>query len=263
MRVRVQKTYKLFIGGQFPRTESGRYFRVNDINFCRASRKDVRDAVKAARGAFGDWSKRSAYNRGQILYRMAEVLETRGGDSKAIDRLVWYAGWSDKYSGLFGTINPINGPFANFSVPEPSGVVGIVCPDEAPLVALVSLLAPVVVAGNTAVILASETAPKDAVDFGEVCATSDVPGGVVNILTGYRAELVPWLANHMDVNAIVYAGQDEQLIKTVQEASATNVKRVFVRRLSGDTWNDDRVAQSPYWIYDTLEVKTVWHPQTI
>ena len=286
MRLPVQKTYKLFIGGKFPRTESARYMQTKNskgefiANISRASRKDVRDSVVAARKAFDSWAGKSAYNRGQILYRIAEVLESRadafaheislqtGATHKAalaevstsVDRLVWYAGWSDKFTQIFSSINPVASSYWNFTAPEASGVVGIAIPSDNPLLALVSLMAPAIVSGNVCVIVAPEKYPLSAVSFAEVLVASDVPGGVVNILTGLHSELITPLASHMDVNAVVYAGNDADLIKTLQSEAAENVKRIVVRKnLNAKNWATD-AAQSPYWIQDTVEFKTAWHP---
>jgi acyl-CoA reductase-like NAD-dependent aldehyde dehydrogenase len=260
-RLPVNKTYKLYIGGAFPRSESGRTYEAEGANVARGSRKDLRDAVRAARGAFAGWSGMTAYNRGQVVYRIAEMLEARrsefadlssGADEvdRAIDRLVWYAGWADKLAQVLGSSNPVAGPYFNFTVPEPTGVVGILVPDEPPLLGLVSRVAPAIVGGNTTVVVASETHPLAAVELAEVLATSDVPGGVVNLLTGFREELAPWLAGHMDVNAIDLAGADGQ-VDELERLAAENVKRV-VRGAADD--------QSPWEIASFLELKTVWHP---
>ena len=286
-RLDVRKTYKLYIGGKFPRTESGRSYLVADAkgrpwaNACRGSRKDVRDAVQAARKAFAGWSGATAYNRGQILYRVAEMLEGRreqfveevaraegltrraaaGTVDKAVDRWVWYAGWADKLAQVFGSSNPVAGPYFNFSVPEPTGVVGVVAPAGSSLLGLVSRLAPVIVSGNTAVVLASETRPLPAITLAEVLATSDLPGGVVNLLTGFAAELVGPLAAHMDVNALDLAGLDLALYRDAELAAAENVKRVVPPvKLSARDWLSDAKGQDPYWIAAFLEIKTVWHP---
>jgi acyl-CoA reductase-like NAD-dependent aldehyde dehydrogenase len=284
-RVGVEKTYKLFIGGKFVRGESGRILpaRGSDgsslANYGRASRKDFRDAVTAARSAFGGWSKQSAYLRGQILYRAAEMLEKREGELRAelaradsgrsaqaraevtqtIDRLVHYAGWTDKFGQIFSSVNPVASSHFNFTMPEPTGVVVIVCPDDPPLLALVSLLAPVILAGNTAVVLASPKSPLPALTFSEIIATSDLPGGVVNILAGERAELAPHFASHMDVNAIVDASGDQKIGRELQRGGEMNVKRYIRRDLSGADWRN-REAENPYWILDTVEMKTAWHP---
>ena len=279
-RLDVRKTYKLYIGGAFPRSESGRTYPALDrkkrvvARPARASRKDLRDAVRAARGAWKGWAEGTAYNRGQVLYRVAELMEGRreqfvheleiGGTrdagaevEAAIDRWVWYAGWADKIHHVIGTVNPVAGPYFDFTFPEPTGVVGVVSPEEPALLGLVSRLAPVIVSGNTAVVLASERAPLSAVTLCEVLATSDVPGGVVNVLTGVKTELIPWLASHMDVNAVDLTGVPDHLIAEVEAAAAGNVKRT-VRGGSADFL--DEVAQSPYDIIDFMEMKTVWHP---
>ncbi len=279
-RVPVQRTAKLFVGGAFPRSESGRTYEAlaHDgrllANVAQASRKDLRDAVVAARAAFPKWSGATAYLRGQILYRVAEMMEGRRaqfeaeladagatdparGVSAAIDRWVWYAGWADKIAQVAGGTNPVAGPYYNFTVPEPTGVVGVVPSGDQALLGLVSRLAPAIVGGNTSVVIASEATPLPAVSLGEVLATSDVPGGVVNILTGRIAELVPWLAGHMDVNAIDVTGVPDGLVAEVETLSAENVKRVH-RGPGGDPFDD--AAQSPYEITALLEFKTVWHP---
>ena len=260
-RLPVKKTYKLFIGGAFPRSESGRTFEAEGQNVARASRKDVRDAVRAAREGYAKWSSMTAYNRGQVLYRVAEMMEARRDEfaaissgkkevDRAIDRVVWYAGWADKLPQVLGGSNPVAGPYFNFTVPEPTGVVGVLAPDEPPLAGLVSRIAPVLVGGNSVVAVASETHPLAAIELAEVLATSDVPGGAVNILTGYREELAPWLAGHMDVNAIDVTGADG-LSADVERAAADNVKRVVRGQADG---------QSAWQIADFLELKTVWHP---
>jgi acyl-CoA reductase-like NAD-dependent aldehyde dehydrogenase len=279
-RLPVKRTAKLFIGGAFPRSESGRSYEVvaHDgrplAHAAQASRKDLRDAVVAARAVQPAWAGMTAYLRGQILYRVAELMEGRRaqfaaeladagasdperGVSAAIDRWVWYAGWADKVAQVMGGTNPVAGPYFNFTVPEPTGVVGIVAPAAQSLLGLVSRLAPAVVGGNTAVVLASETAPLPAVSLAEVLATSDVPPGVVNILTGVTAELVPWLAGHMDVNAIDISGVSGDRLREVEELAAENVKRVH-RAPDADPFSD--VAQSPYEITALMEFKTVWHP---
>jgi acyl-CoA reductase-like NAD-dependent aldehyde dehydrogenase len=260
-RLPVRKTYKLFVGGAFPRSESGRTYEAEGQNVARASRKDVRDAVRAARGAFPSWSGATAYNRGQVLYRLAEMMEARGEDlarvcsgrrevEAAIDRVVWYAGWADKLSQVLGGSNPVAGPYFNFTVPEPTGVVAVVTPDEPALGGLVSRLAPPLVGGNAVVVLASQTHPVAAIEFAEAVATSDVPPGVVNVLTGFRDELAPVLAAHMDVNAIDLTGADGAFGE-LERLAADNVKRVV--RSTPD-------AQSPWEIERFLELKTVWHP---
>ncbi len=281
-RIPVAKTYKIYIGGKFPRTESGRYFPLEDrkgaviANMCRGSRKDFRNAVVAARGAQAGWAKASAYLRGQILYRIAEMLEGRrdqfigelklqGATQRAaeqevdlsIDRLIYFAGWADKYQQVFSAVNPVSSAHFNFSVLEPTGVVSILAPDDSSLLGLVSNIAPAIAGGNSCVVLASESKPLCAVSFAEVLHASDVPGGVVNILTGFRAELVEQFASHMDVNAIVYCDGGKKVATSVQELAAENVKRV-VQRTRVDWTKDD--AQHPYLIRDTQEVKTTWHP---
>ena len=260
-RLPVRKTYKLYIGGEFPRSESGRTYEAQGANVARGSRKDVRDAVRAARAAFPKWAALTAYNRGQVVYRIAEMLEARraefaelctGADEvdRSIDRLVWYAGWADKLPQVLGSSNPVAGPYFNFTVPEPTGVVGIVAPEDPPLAGLVSRLSPAIVGGNAVVLVASEGSPLAAVELAEVLATSDVPGGVVNLITGQRDELAPILAGHMDVNALDLAGADGQ-IEELERLAADNVKRVV--RGAPD-------AQSPWEIAAFLELKTVWHP---
>ncbi|MBV8394781.1 MAG: aldehyde dehydrogenase family protein [Actinobacteria bacterium] len=260
-RLPVKKTYKLFIGGAFPRSESGRTYEAQGQNVARASRKDVRDAVVAARAAQPKWGGLTAYNRGQVLYRIAEMMEARSGEfaelatgrdevERAVDRWVWYAGFADKLAQVLGSSNPVAGPYFNFTVPEPTGVVGVVAPDEPPLLGLVSRVAPALVGGNAVVALASETSPLAAVELAEALATSDVPAGAVNILTGRHAELAPWLASHMDVNAIDVTGADG-LRADLERAAAENVKRVVA---------GDPDAQSLYDISAFLELKTVWHP---
>ena len=280
-RLDVRKTWKLYIGGQFPRSESGRSYVVNDAkgaflaNASQASRKDARDAVKAARAAFGGWSGRTAYNRGQVVYRIAEVLEGRREQFEAelrsaegisaskartyvdaaVDRLVWYAGWADKIAQVTGSANAVAGPYFNHSAPEPTGVVAIVAPNG-PLLGLVSVVAPVIVTGNTCVVIASEPHPLTAITLGEVMATSDLPGGVVNVLTGSVAEIAPWLASHMDVNGLDLTGVgDPDLARSLEEAAAENLKRVRRPGL------EDLLA-SPGLDRMTrfLETKTVWHP---
>ena len=281
-RVPVAKTYKIYIDGKFPRTESGRYFTLDNTegdviaNICRGSRKDFRNAVVAARAAFAGWSAASAYLRGQILYRIAEMLEGRSdqfvtelmlqGESKrsaqkeveaSIDRLIYYAGWSDKYQQIFSSVNPVSSSHFNFSVLEPTGVVAVIAPDESGLLGLVSNIAPVIVGGNTCVVLASEHLPLNAVSFAEVLHASDVPPGVVNILTGFREELTQQFASHMDVNAVVFCDGGPDAAKDIQDQAADNIKRV-VDRVDTD-WSADS-AQNPYLIKQTQETKTTWHP---
>jgi acyl-CoA reductase-like NAD-dependent aldehyde dehydrogenase len=260
-RLPVKKTYKLFIGGDFPRSESGRTYEAEGQNVARASRKDVRDAVRAARGAFPKWSGMTAYNRGQVLYRLAEMVEARTAEfaelstgreevERSIDRIVWYAGWTDKLAQILGSSNPVAGPYFNFTVPEPTGVVAVIAPDDPPLLGLVSRVLPALTGGNAVVALASETRPLAAIELAEALATSDVPGGAVNLLTGHRSELAPWLASHMDVNAIDITGADGDS-PDLERAAAENVKRVV--RGKPD-------SQSPWEIESFLELKTVWHP---
>ncbi len=283
-RLRVQKTYKLFIGGKFVRSESGRVAPAETggrmvANYSRASRKDFRDAVAAARKATGDWSKQSAYLRGQILYRAAEMLEMRRPELEAelaratarkngkatdeasltIERLVHYAGWTDKFSQIFSAVNPVASSHFNFTMLEPTGVVVVVCPNEPPLLALVSLVAPVILSGNTAVVLTSTTQPLPALTFSEIIATSDLPGGVINILSGDPAELAPHIAGHMDVNAIVDAAGDPKIGLALQQGGGFNVKRYVSRALKVADWRT-AAAENPYWILDTVEMKTAWHP---
>jgi acyl-CoA reductase-like NAD-dependent aldehyde dehydrogenase len=286
-RIAVRKTYKLYIGGAFPRSESGRSYVVNDrsgaflANAALASRKDARDAVVAARKAFTGWSGATAYNRGQVLYRVAEVLEGRraqfadevrtatGGSmakalaevDAAVDRWVWYAGWSDKIAQVRGGANPVAGPYFNFSLPEPTGVVAVLAPRDGPasaLLGLVSVVAPVIVGGNTVVVVASENHPLPAVTLSEVLATSDVPGGVVNVLTGRVAEIAPWLASHMDVNAIDLAGAPGALADDLAVAAAENLKRVI--RLPAASWTAEPGIER---MFGFLETKTVWHPMGV
>ncbi|MDX6592383.1 MAG: hypothetical protein QOJ13_1579 [Gaiellales bacterium] len=260
-RLPVRKTYKLYIGGAFPRSESGRTYEAEGQNVARASRKDARDAVKAARAAFPKWSGMTAYNRGQVLYRLAEMMETRSADlaaacsgkkevERAIDRVVWYAGWADKLAQVLGSSNPVAGPYFNFTVPEPTGVVAVLAPGEPPLEGLVSRLAPALTGGNTVVAVASKTRPLAAIELAEALATSDVPAGAVNILTGFGEELAPVLASHRDVNAIDVTGADGDASE-LERLAADNVKRVVRGSASG---------QSLYDIEPLLEAKTVWHP---
>jgi acyl-CoA reductase-like NAD-dependent aldehyde dehydrogenase len=263
----VRKTYKLFVNGEFVRSESGRAYRpVGNVNVPRGSRKDLRDAVRAARAAFMGWSARTAMNRGQILYRTAEMLDGRtaqfvelmGGGARArreveqaVETLVWYAGWTDKLSQVTGTVNPVAGPYFNFTIPEPTGVVALVAPEEPPLVGLVRRLAPALCGGNVVVALAPENDPLPALTLAEVLATSDFPAGVVNVISGQRRELLPWLAAHMDVNAIDAASCTADETKSIEEGAADNVKRVI--KISSD-------ERSPYLVAAFMEMKTVWHP---
>jgi acyl-CoA reductase-like NAD-dependent aldehyde dehydrogenase len=278
-RLEVKKTYKLYIGGKFPRSESGRSYPALGgdgevlARMARASRKDLRDAVRIARGAADGWAGATGYNRGQVLYRIAETLEDRAaafeeqlveaGTTRSaagrevgasVDRMVWYAGWADKFAQIYGNLNPVAGPFFNISSPEPTGVVGVIAPEEPALLGLVSRLAPVLVTGNTAVVLASEARPMPAITFAEVLETSDVPGGVVNILTGHKDELIGFLADHMDVNAVDAGGATDDQALRVQEGAVHNVKRVVLP-------SHDGPAQSPYRIAAFTETKTVWHPK--
>ena len=287
-RLEVRKTYKLYIGGQFPRTESGRAYEVFDTrgrllaNACRATRKDIRDAVRAARRAVPDWAGKTAFNRSQILYRIAELMEGRRDQfvtevmaaegvgrrratrlvDAAIDRWVWYAGWADKFSQVIGSVNPVNGNYFNFSVPEPTGVVGVIAPEVSSLLGLVSRVAPVIVSGNTAVVLSSQSRPLPAVTLTEVLATSDVPDGVVNLITGLRAELVQHLAGHMDVNGLDAFGLDPDQAAAIEQLATENVKRAArppSRGVDAYDWLAAS-AQSPYLIGQFVETKTVWHP---
>ena len=281
-RLEVLKTYKIYIGGQFPRTESGRYYMPANAagtklaNICLSSRKDFRDAVVAARAAVSGWSGRAAFNRSQVLYRMAEMLEGRKAQfiqelvlqdstkakaekevNLAIDRLIHYAGWCDKFQQLFSAVNPVASSHFNFSVPEPTGVVSIIAPQGDSLLGLVSVIAPVIAGGNTCVVLASETKPLCSVTFAEVLNSSDLPGGVVNILTGTPAELASWFVDHMDVNATIYCENNSDRRKMIREKSATNLKRViFYDKIN---WYSEE-GQSPYFIMDTQEIKTTMHP---
>ena len=278
----VLKTYKLYIGGKFPRTESGRYFPVYDkkekllANMCRGSRKDFREAVVSARAAFPGWTGRTAYNRGQILYRIAEMMEGRRDQlvselksqgvksniaerevTDSVDRFVYYAGWADKFQQIFSSVNPVATSHFNFSMPEPTGVVSVMAPDEPSLLSLATIVSAVIVGGNTAIVLASETKPLTAITLAEILNTSDLPGGVVNILTGYREELMGHFSSHMDVNAFWYASNDPDNKKKIQENAAENLKRVNF--MSFKTWRKDEV-ESPYVIEPFLETKTTWHP---
>jgi acyl-CoA reductase-like NAD-dependent aldehyde dehydrogenase len=279
-RIEVLKTYKIFIGGAFPRTESGRYYPLTlknnmTVNVSLSSRKDFRNAVLAARSAFSGWSSKAAFNRGQILYRIAEMLEGRKEQfheelkqlgytasaakkevEQSIDRLVYYAGWCDKYQQLFSSVNPVATSHFNFSVPEPMGVVAIMADESTALLGLVSVIAPCIAGGNTCIVLASESKPTCAITFSEVVATSDVPGGVVNIVTGNRKELHAHFSSHMDVNAVINCNPEKDFNKTIGENASLNVKRVF-------TWNKnwaDEKEQGPYYITDLQEIKTTWHP---
>ena len=278
----INKTYKLYIDGKFPRTESGRYIKWIDpqknmtINFCRGSRKDFRNAVVAARSAFKAWSGRSAYNRGQILYRIAEMLESRKEQFKSelilqgftkkqsekevalsINRLVYYAGWADKYQQLFSRVNPVSSPYYNFSSPEPTGVVAVIAPDHSCLLGFLSVIVPAVVGGNTVVVLASESYPLCGITFAEVLHSSDVPGGVINIMSGRRSELIEQFSSHMDVNAIIYCGVDPGHASMIEKNTALNVKRAI--NYADQNWINSN-AQGPYHIMNSQEIKTTWHP---
>ena len=283
--LQVRKTYKLYVGGAFIRSESGRYLPAQSPtgehldNYAHASRKDFRDAVVAARKAFGEWSKKSAYLRGQILYRTAEMLQNRASElttelarsasvspakaraevTAAIDRLVHYAGWTDKYVQIFSSVNPVASSHFNFTTPDPTGVVVALAPDEPSLLGLVSVIAPIILSGNTVVVLASEQFPLPALTFAEILATSDLTGGVVNILTGKRAELAPHISSHMDVNAIVDGAGVGEVSHVLQSGTALNLKRYAVRKLATKEWSTAK-AEDPYWILDTVEFKTAWHP---
>jgi acyl-CoA reductase-like NAD-dependent aldehyde dehydrogenase len=281
-RIAVAKTYKIYIDGKFPRTESGRYFALTDkrgkviANVCRSSRKDFRNAVVAARKAQAGWAAASAYLRGQIIYRIAEMLEGRREQftaelalqgstpaqaarevDTAIDRLIYYAGWSDKYQQVFSSVNPVASSHFNFSVLEPTGIVAVIAPDDSGLIGLVSNIAPVIVGGNACVVLASEAKPLSAISFAEVLHASDVPAGVVNLLTGFRSELVGQFASHMDVNAVLHAENSRKTAAAIEEAAAENIKRVIARP-NRDWLKPD--GENPYLIRDTQEVKTTWHP---
>jgi acyl-CoA reductase-like NAD-dependent aldehyde dehydrogenase len=284
-RLDVRKTYKLYIGGNFVRSESGRYLPANSAdgrlldNVCHASRKDFRDAAAAGRGALDGWSKKTAYLRSQILYRAGEMLQNRAAElvneigrstqasagkarrevSLAIDRLLYFAGWSDKYAQVFGSVNPVATSHFNFTTPEPTGVVVVLAPDEPPLLPLVSLVAPVILSGNTAVVVASDKYPLPAVTFTEILATSDLPGGVVNLLTGRRKDLVSHIAAHMDVNAVVDGVGSAESAAQLQGGSAMNLKRYARHALGPKEWFSTD-AEDPYWILDTVEFKTAWHP---
>jgi acyl-CoA reductase-like NAD-dependent aldehyde dehydrogenase len=289
-RIGVRKTYKLYIGGAFPRSESGRSYLVSAadgtplVNAVRASRKDLRDAVRAAHGAFPGWAAKTAMNRGQVLYRVAELMEGRRDQfaaevasaeglrdakasevvDRAIDRWVWYAGWADKITQILGSANPVAAPYFNFTIPEPTGIVGVVAPETSSLLGLVSRLAPPLVSGNTVVLLASETRPLPAITLTEVLATSDVPNGVVNVLTGRRKELVPVLAAHVDVDALDTWGVPDELRLETEQLAADDVKRLSRRPSTVNEarfdWLDDRASERPEWIAAFLEMKTVWHP---
>lgn len=284
-RLDINKTYKLYIGGKFPRTESGRYYPLKNkkgnliANMCLASRKDFRNAMVVARKAQNSWANTTALNKGQILYRIAEILEGRKeqfitelitqGESKetaileveaSIDRLVYYAGWSDKFQQIFSTVNPVSSSHFNFSNVEPVGVVSIIAPENQGLLGLISVVAPALVGGNTLIVLSSESKPLTSISFAEVLNSSDVPNGVVNILTGKKEELTEHMASHMDVNSIIYCGQDKKAIQSINELASNNLKRtIFFKK---QDWNND-LCQSPYFIEKTLELKTTWHPTEV
>jgi acyl-CoA reductase-like NAD-dependent aldehyde dehydrogenase len=284
-RLQVLKTYKLFIGGEFPRTESGRYYNLQNSrgihigNICNGSRKDFRESVVMARAAFSKWSKRTAFNRSQILYRIAEMLETRraqfadeliqqGASQKeaemeinsAVDLLIYYAGWADKYQQVFSSVNPVAAPYFNFSITEPLGVVAIIAPEKKSLLGIVASIAPVIVGGNTCVILASHSKPLCAITFGEVLNSSDLPGGVVNIITGTKKELIQYFSNHMDVNSVFYGGDHKDELKEIQINAALNVKRIAEGKFKNFT--QEEIAD-PYLIMNFQEIKTIWHPVSI
>ena len=281
-RLEILKTYKIYIGGKFPRTESGRYYVAENAkqeklaNVCLSSRKDFREAVVAARSAFGDWGTRAAFNRGQILYRIAEMLEGRKAQfidelkqqslstaaailevETAIDRLIYYAGWCDKFQQLYSAVNPVATSHFNFSVPEPTGVVSIIADQNSSLLGLISAIAPVIAGGNTCIVLGSYVKPLCLVTFAEVLNSSDVPGGVVNMLTGKPEELAPYFADHMDVNAIICCEKNAAMQKMIQEKASLNMKRVIIH--DDINWQSE-AGQSPYFIMDTQEIKTTWHP---
>jgi len=284
-RLEIRKTYKLFIGGNFVRSESGRSLPAHSPsgqlldNFCHASRKDLRDAVAAARPAAEGWARKSPYLRGQILYRAAEMLEARANAMTeeiarstgaaaakaraevdlAVDRLVYFAGWTDKFTQVFGAVNPVATPHFNFTIPEPTGVVAVLAPDEPSLLPVISLAAPAVLTGNSAVVIASDKFPLPALTLAEILATSDLPGGVINILAGRRAELFAHLAGHKDINAIVNASGLEEAHQTLQGGTAINLKRYAARNLTAQDWFSE-AAENPYWMADTVEFKTAWHP---
>ncbi|MDB9702082.1 aldehyde dehydrogenase family protein [Flavobacteriales bacterium] len=281
-RIEVLKTYKMYIGGKFPRTESGRYYSLKNTkgeeiaNMCTGSRKDFRNAVVEARKAFEPWSNRTAYNRSQILYRIAEMLEGRkaqfidelmqmGSTKKqaenevftSIDRLIYYAGWADKYQQISSSVNPVSGPYFNFTIQEPTGVVAVIAPEENGLIGLVSTIAPIIVSGNSCIVLASESKALCSVSFAEGVNSSDVPGGVINILTGNAEELIPHFSTHKDVNSMLYCGNDKKATQLIKENSTTNLKRIVVKKDIDWMKNEN---ESPYFITKFTEVKTTWHP---
>ena len=284
-RIDVLKTYKIFIGGKFPRTESGRFFPLKNkdgdliANICLSSRKDFRNAVVSARNTQKQWGNTTALNKGQILYRIAEMLEGKKlqfieelmmtGSSKyqakneveqSIDRLIYYAGWSDKFQQIFSSVNPVASNHFNFSVPQAMGVVSVIAPNKFPLLGLVSVVAPVIVGGNSCIVLSSSENPMVSISFAEVLNTSDVPHGVVNILTGERKELISHFASHKDVNAIIYCGDNNEEIMKIEKISVENLKRVKIYKRK--TW-DDKMSQSPYFIEQCQEIKTTWHPTEV
>ncbi len=281
-RIQVLKTYKTYVGGKFPRSESGQTYPIKNTkevviaNACRCTRKDIRDAVLAAKSAFPGWQGRTAYNRGQILYRMAEMLEGRknqfveeltltGSKEKqavkeveaAVDRFIYYAGWTDKIAQVFGTINPVASSHFNFSAPEPTGIIGILCPEKHPLLSVVSLIAPVIAGGNSCVLLAPEFNPLPAVSLGEVLLSSDLPGGTVNILSGYHNDMADHLTSHLDVNAVLNASDDTSFRKLIDENASISVKRV--KHYNPNDWLSGTV-EDPYLIQEFMEIKTTWHP---
>ena len=279
-RLSITKTYKLAIGGKFPRTESGRSTAIHDVSqnliahVCRASRKDLRDAVEAAEKAKSAWGDATAFLRSQVLYRLAEMMEGKrdelsksigdGGENEviaSIDRVVHYAGWCDKYAQIMGNANPVSGPYHNFTVPEPVGVVGIVSPDEPSLLGMISLVAPVIAMGNTCIVLASEINPIPALVLAEASATSDLPGGVINTLSGFRSELVEHFASHRGISAIHAAGVSDEHRTALRLGSADNLKRVHIH--SGIDFHDDAQCEHPGWIDPFVEFKTIWHPSAV
>jgi len=283
-RLITPKTYKIYIGGKFVRSESGKYYKLStgdseQINICRSSPKDIKNAVQQARNAFGNWSGRSGYNRGQILYRIAETMEGRSSQfirtlklqgcttikaeqevERSIDNIIYYAGWCDKYQQIYSTVNPVEGPYFNYSIPEPTGVVGIIPPLEYGLSALTGIIAPVILGGNTMIAVASEKYPLTAIELAEVLNSSDVPSGVVNIMTGYNNELIKTISTHLDVNAMVFADIDQQKISSIKKNASSNIKRISV--WNHVNWNNDSV-RSPYKVMDLQEVKTVWQPDLV
>ena len=283
-RLTIRKTYKMYIGGAFPRSESGHYYSVKNINnneiimnVCRATRKDLRNSVSKARNAFEGWSSAKAYLRGQILYRIAEMLEGRANQfveelvsqgvtpadaekevNISVDRFVYYAGWCDKYQQISSTVNPVASSHFNFTVPEPMGVVFIIAPEESSLLGIVSQISPCVAGGNSAIALANHERPLAAVSLAEVLHSSDLPGGVVNILTGFSKEILPHAASHMDIDSLIYCGSQEKTIQLIQDLSSENMKRVVIRK--NIDWYSHEQTETPYWILDTQEKKTTWHP---